>query len=169
MVSPRLLWHAGFDDQKDVQMLADSLIVPQCIYRPGSFTGLMTLYESNYLKLDRLGGLGFRTNTAHVSGVEGDCDLHLKILSCEPYTTTIKLTYWFADTNGPVADPDLTIRAYHDARLVEVLAVAATHRHHKLRELAQSHAAAELDLRWQRNMILNKWLDYLADLGHGFA
>jgi len=35
-------------------MLVDSLIVPQCVYRPGTFTGLMTLYESNYSKLDQL-------------------------------------------------------------------------------------------------------------------
>lgn len=151
-------------------MLVDSFIVPQCIYRPGSFTGLMTLYESNYLKLSQLGGFKFDDTVASVSSVDGDCDLHLDVARCEPYTTTLKLTYWFDDGDaGSVADPDLTIRAYHDARLVEVLAVAATHRHHKLQELAQSHAAIELDLRWQRNMTLNKWLDYLLDLGHGFA
>jgi len=36
-------------------MLVDSLLVPQCVYRPGTFTGLMTLYESNYIKLHQLG------------------------------------------------------------------------------------------------------------------
>ena len=36
-------------------MLVDSLLVPQCVYRPGTFTGLMTLYESNYIKLNQLG------------------------------------------------------------------------------------------------------------------
>ena len=34
--------------------ITDSLIVPECIYRPGTFTGLMTLYESNYVKLLQL-------------------------------------------------------------------------------------------------------------------
>src|SRR6188768_2109283 len=38
------------------RMLVDSLIVPECVYRPGSFTGLMTLYESNYIKLRELTG-----------------------------------------------------------------------------------------------------------------
>jgi uncharacterized protein len=151
-------------------MLVDSLIVPECIYRPGSFTGLMTLYESNYLKLAQLGGFGFDCEVALVSTVEGDCDLHLDVARCEPYTTTLKLTYWFSDGNSStIADPDLTVRAYHDARLVEVLNVAAAHRHHKLQELALTHASIELDRRWQRNMTLNKWLDYLLDLGHGFA
>lgn len=150
-------------------MLVDSLIVPQCTYRPGSFTGLMTLYESNYLKLTRLGGFQFEREVSLVSSVEGDCDLHLEVSRCEPYTTTLKLTYWFRDGQSDVADPDLTVRAYHDARLVEVLVLARAHRHHKLRELALSHASIELDRRWQRNMTLNKWLDYLLDLGHGFA
>ena len=27
----------------------------------------------------------------------------------------------------------------------------------------------ELDWRWRNNMMLNKWLDYLLEMGHGFA
>ena len=151
-------------------MVIDSLIVPQCVYRPGSFTGLMTLYESSFLKLTQLGGFALGCHASSVSTVVGDCDLHVSIARREPYTTTLRLTYWFDDgESGQLAAPDLTLRAYHDARCVEVLAVAAGHRHDKWRELAQSHAAVELDLRWQRNMTLNKWLDYLLDLGHGFA
>jgi uncharacterized protein YqiB (DUF1249 family) len=34
-----------------------------------------------------------------------------------------------------------------------------------LRELAVSHVG-ELSRRWQINMMLNKWLDYLGDCGH---
>ena len=37
-----------------MSQLVDSLIVPECVYRPGSFTGLMTVYESNYIKLRQL-------------------------------------------------------------------------------------------------------------------
>lgn len=170
MVLALRLWHAGFECEATHHMLIDSLIVPQCVYRPGSFTGLMTLYESNYLKLAQLGGFELSGRASCVSSVEGDCDLHLDVARREPYTTTLRMTYWFEDRHaGPVADPGLTLRAYHDARLVEVLAVAVSHRNHKWQELAQSHATVELDLRWQRNMTLNKWLDYLLDLGHGFA
>ncbi len=155
-------------------MIADSLIVPECIFRPGSFTGLMTLYESNYLKLQKLLGDEFDGLYDGVSRAERDCDLHLNVLTRDRYTTTFRLTYWFEP--GPdddadqaqIADPDLTLKACHDARLLEAVSLAPFHRHHKLRELAQYHVA-ELDRRWQRNMMLNKWLDYLLDSGHRFT
>jgi hypothetical protein len=153
-------------------MLIDSLIVPECIYRPGSFSGLMTVYESNYIKLrhlipglDELEGVG---NT-RISTAERDCDLYFDLLMREPYTTTLKLTYWFGvDAGGAVADPDLTLRVYHDARLVEAVAGRESHTHAKLRELALRHSL-ELGRRWRRNIMLNKWLDFLLDMGHSFG
>jgi len=48
--------------------------------------------------------------------------------------------------------------------LVEAMESCVEHRHRLLREIAQ--ASVELDRRWARNMMLNKWLDYLADMGH---
>lgn len=155
-------------------MIADSLIVPECVYRPGSFTGLMTLYESNFLKLQRLVEGDLAQLEDGVSHVERDCDLYLSVISRDRYTTSFRLTYLFdAQPGDPepeplVADPDLTLKIYLDARLIEAVSLAATHRHHKLRELARSHTV-ELDRRWQRNMMLNKWLDYLLDTGHRFT
>jgi uncharacterized protein YqiB (DUF1249 family) len=155
-------------------MIADSLIVPECIFRPGSFTGLMTLYESNYLKLHQLLGDQLSGMQDSVSHAERDCDLHLNVLTRDRYTTTFRLTYWFESRPedqsdwDQIADPDLTLKAYHDARLLEAVSLAVFHRHHKLRELAQHHVA-ELDRRWQRNMMLNKWLDYVLDSGHSFT
>ncbi len=137
----------------------------------------MTLYESNYLRLQQIVAGSLVNVRDCVSRVSGDCDLHLSVMIVERYTTTIKLTYWFADPDaGPdadtdrpnIADPDLTLKAYHDARLVETVSVAAHHRHRKLQELALSHEA-ELDRRWRRNMMLNKWLDYLTEVGHHFT
>lgn len=152
------------------QMIADSLIVPECIYRPGSFAGLMTLYESSYLKLQHLVGEGLTGLSNCVSKVRRDCDLHLNVVTEDRYTTTFRLTYWFDEPgNGAeltqIADPDLLLKAYRDARLLEAVSLAVHHRHRKLRELAMSHAD-ELDRRWQRNMMLNKWLDYLLEMGH---
>lgn len=150
-------------------MAVDSLIVPQCIYRPGTFTGLMVLYESNYIKLHQLfsdlewpaGGV--------VSVSPRDNDLCAEIVRREPYTTTLRLTYWFDEAGGGRApDPDIVVRIYHDARLVEAVSSRETHRHAKLRELAKK-ASAELDRRWRLNMLLNKWLDYLFDVGHSLA
>lgn len=149
-------------------MLVDSLIVPECVYRPGSFTGLMTIYESNYLKLDRLIGDLSPETSEWVSSVPGDCDLHLEYVSREPYTTTLKLTYWFSERdNEKVPDPDLTVRIYHDARLVEAVGARESHRHHLLRRLAEAHSE-ELGRRWRHNIMLNKWLDYLLEVGHSF-
>ena len=147
-------------------MLLDSLIVPECVYRPGSFSGLMTIYESNYIKLRELATAFDWSPQQRVSLSRRDSDLHAEITKREPYTTTMKLTYWFEETDGlVVADPDLTLRIYHDARLVEALAARDRHSHHKLRELA-ADSGAELDRRWRINMMLNKWLDYLFDVGH---
>jgi uncharacterized protein YqiB (DUF1249 family) len=152
--------------EERAELLADSLIVPQCIYRPGSFTGLMTLYESNYIKLSALTTAFEWPAPTIVSSTPKDADLHLTVMRREPYTTTLKLTYWFDEEDGTsVADPDLILRVYHDARLVEAVSGRDRHCHHKLRELDGS-CTAELDRRWRMNMMLNKWLDYLGDVGH---
>ena len=147
-------------------MLVDSLIIPECVYRPGTFTGLMTLYESNYIKLHNLTSAFDWPSDNVISKSAEDCDLHATITRREPYTTTLKLTYWFPEGAGAtLADPDLILRIYHDARLVEAVSGRDRHTHHKLRELAVN-SGAELDRRWRVNMMLNKWLDYLYDVGH---
>jgi uncharacterized protein len=150
-------------------MLADSLLLPECVYRPGSFSGLMLLYESNFLKLHRLVGM-LDAETSHwISRVRGDSDLFLERTHAAPYTTTVCMTYWLRDDTGAVIkDPDMTIRIYHDAGQVEAVSCRAGHQHRLLRELSGSHAG-ELSRRWQINMMLNKWLDYLLDSGHGFV
>jgi uncharacterized protein YqiB (DUF1249 family) len=147
-------------------MLVDSLIVPECVYRPGSFTGLMTIYESNYIKLSQLTTEFDWAGWSMVSHSRRDNDLHAQLMRREPYTTTLKLTYWFQESDGIlVPDPDLIVRIYHDARLAEAVGGRDRHTHHKLRELARD-SGAELDRRWRINMMLNKWLDYLSDVGH---
>ena len=78
-------------------MVVDSLLVPQCVYRPGTFTGLMTLYESNYIKLHQLASALEWPADAIVSSSPRDNDLHAEIVRREPYTTTLRLTYWFDD------------------------------------------------------------------------
>ena len=150
-------------------MLADSLLLPECIYRPGSFSGLMLLYESNYLKFRGLTG-DLSGDTSHwISRARGDRDLCLERTLAEPYTTTLCMTYWFRDSDGfEIKDPDMTIKIYQDACQAEAVSCQTGHSHRLLREIRSSHAG-ELDRRWQINMMLNKWLDYLLDSGHGFS
>jgi len=60
------------------------------------------------------------------------------------------------------------VRVYHDARLVEAQEWAHTHEHAALRALRNT-VACELDQRWARNIMLNKWLEYCVERGHRFA
>lgn len=136
--------------------------------RPGSFVSLMSLYESNYIRLGWLIPRLDEIETTCVSRVEGDCPLHLRIDERTRYTTTLTLTYLFDDGETQIADPDLQIRIYHDARLAEVQACARWHRHTML-EAIRSDLARALGDRWLRNIMLNKWLDYCVERGHRFA
>jgi len=149
-------------------MLADSYIVPECIVRPGSFGGLMALYESNFIKLDRLTGMLADDVSELISIVPGDERLMLAIESASKYTRCLRLTYLFEEEAGEVADPDLIVRVYLDARMTEVRGWANYHRHRVLDGLSQRFRT-ELDRRWSENMMFSKWLDYLFDCGHSFT
>lgn len=146
-------------------MLFDSYLVPQTIVKPRSFVGLMSLYESNFLRLLRLIPEIARLDGCFRSRVAGDCDLHIEILERNRYTVTLSLTYHFKSDKGLLTDPDMTVRVYLDGQLAEAMAIGDNHRHILLRGLVREHRR-ELDARWQRNVVLNKWLEYLSDQGH---
>lgn len=146
-------------------MLLDSHLVPQTIVKPRSFVGLMALYESNYLRLLRLIPEIDRLDGCFRSRVAGDCDLYIEILERCRYTVTLSLSYHLETDDGLLIDPDMTIRVYLDGQLTEAMAVGDRQRHMALRRLVHEHHR-ELDIRWQRNIILNKWLEYLSDQGH---
>jgi len=149
-------------------MLADSYIVPECTAGPGSFGGLMALYESNFIRLVTLVGEPAALPDITVSESPLDLPLHLSVEQSSKYTRLLRLTYLFEGQEGAVADPDLLVRVYLDARVAEVRGWAPAHRHGKLRELQRAYAR-ELDRRWSRNMMLSKWLEYLLDMRHRFA
>jgi uncharacterized protein YqiB (DUF1249 family) len=146
-------------------MLFDSYLVPETIVKPRSFVGLMALYESNFLRLLRLIPEIGRLDGCFRSRVAGDCDLHIEILERNRYTVTLSLTYHFKSDKGLLTDPDMTVRVYLDGQLAEAMAIGDKHRHTLLRGLVHEHRR-ELDARWQRNIVLNKWLEYLSDQGH---
>ncbi|NOR35451.1 MAG: DUF1249 domain-containing protein [Woeseiaceae bacterium] len=146
-------------------MLLDYQLVPQTIVKPQSFVGLMAMYESNYLRLMRLIPELERLDGCFRSRVAGDCELFVDVLERCRYTVTLSLTYFFEGENGRVADPDMTVRAYLDGRLAEAMSLSGNHRHSEFRRLAKAHRA-ELNARWQRNVVLSKWLEYLSDQGH---
>jgi len=126
---------------------------------------LMAMYESNYLRLLHVIPELERLDGCFRSRVAGDCELYVEILERCRYTVTLSLTYYFETDEGRVADPDMTVRAYLDGQLAEVMKLSGHHQHAELRRLTKMHRL-ELDTRWQRNVVLNKWLEYLTDQGH---
>ena len=120
----------------------------------------MGLYESNYLRLAALAGDPAKLSGSRMSDVAGDCTLVLSVLENARYTAELRLTYLLPAEPGlaPASRvPDLRMRLYRDARLLEARGFAA--------------AAPERELHpcWVRNMMLNKWLEYCAERGHCLA
>ena len=149
-------------------MLNDTLTPVTWRARPRSFVALMGLYESNYIRLGWLAGELVALEGQHRSVIAGDCDLLLTLTERSPYTTTVNLTYLLPGTDGESQFPDMRVRVYHDAHLAEALDWAGTHSQPVLKAL-RSHAERELDQRWARNVMLNKWLEYCVERGHRFS
>jgi uncharacterized protein YqiB (DUF1249 family) len=140
--------------------------------KPRSFVALMQLYESNYLRLRRLCGDPALLCDERLSTVAGGCDLRLTVLERSAYTLTLRLTHLF-DAGSPsqvaaVSYPDAQLRVYCDARLVQAQQCAGES---VLCSLPASRTVADRTLQqcWARNIMLNKWLEYCLDLGHGFG
>jgi uncharacterized protein len=145
--------------------LNDSLALVSWRARPRSFVALMVLYESNYVRLNWLTTGVAGLQGAHRSVVTGDCDLLLTVIERTPYTSTVNLSYSIAED---LQIPDLRVRVYHDAHLAEAQEWAGTHSQPVLKAL-RTQAERELDQRWARNVMLNKWLEYCVERGHRFS
>jgi len=149
-------------------LLNDTLTPVSWRTKPRSFVALMGLYESNYIRLNWLAGTLSGLDGRHRSAVPGDCDLLLNVTERSPYTSTLNLTYLLeGEADHAVQYPDMRVRIYHDAHVVEALEWAAP-RNPVLKAL-RTHAERELDQRWGRNVMLNKWLEYCVERGHRFS
>ena len=135
------------------------------VSRPRSFAGLMNLYESNYIRFRRLVGNVEMLSDVSSSEIHNEAPLVLSVIERAPYTTIANMTYVFSDEKDICKDPNLILRIYHDARLVEAESCNDLPRHPVLRDL-KIDAASELTRRWQRNILLHKWLDYCVEQGH---
>jgi uncharacterized protein len=128
----------------------------------------MGLYESNFIRLGWLAQNLAQLAGRHLSRVAGDCDLVLTVTERSPYTSTVNLTYLLPQRDGEVQYPDMGVRIYHDAHLVEAQQWAESHNQPILKAL-RGCAERELDQRWARNVMLNKWLEYCVERGHRFS
>ena len=139
----------------------------------------MGLYESNFIRLGWLAGNLRALDGRYLSSISGDCDLVLTVTERSPYTSTVILTYLLPDARGARPYPDMRVRIYHDAHLVEAqpwnsvhsrayAAACGAHMRAVVRAARRS-PERELDQRWARNMMLNKWLEYCVERGHRFS
>ncbi len=132
----------------------------------GTFAGLMDLYERSYIGIRRLVPEVPAVGSRRVSTVAGALDLHLHVLEIFPYTTEIGLTYYFHRNGLWVAEPNLILRVYRDARQAEVL--AAHLRHWPAYDGHGDREPGHLRQRLIANRFLVKWLNYCWHQGHRF-
>ena len=153
-------------------MLSEADIKVSWRARPRGFVALMSLYESNYLRFLHLAGDPTRLSGTLVSRVDGDCELRLAVLEHMPYTSLLTLTYLLpsGDSGSLECLPDLKLRAYHDARLLEADQFRQQQpKEPNTRRRDPQQGERELHQRWTRNMMLNKWLEYCVERGHRFT
>ena len=125
-----------------------------------SFAGLMELYENNYLRLRSLAP-DLTVADEMVSSVPGREDLYLSVSQRCRYTTMLRLTYQFEVEGKLLFEPDLHLKVYHDARVVEVQQFTSrVHGPLRIGDL--------IDNKWRMNRFLFKWLGYCWRQGHYF-
>ncbi|MEQ1437748.1 DUF1249 domain-containing protein [Fontimonas sp. SYSU GA230001] len=148
-------------------MLANTHLCP-CCGKPRRIAHLVELYEQNYRLLQRLVPELDAPYREAVSRSPSDCPLHLQIAERDRYTVTLRLSYEFTDEAGVRRQPDLWVRLYRDAAVAEALECNERPPWLAIDE-ADPAAHQYLSAQWRRNLMLNKWLEYLLDHGHGFG
>ena len=125
-----------------------------------SFAGLMEMYEQNYIRLRNIAP-DLAVADEMISTVPGHQDLYLSITRRCKYTTMLRMTYQFGKAGQTLFEPDLHLKIYHDARVVEVQQFQS--RTHGPLELANM-----IHQKWMMNRFLYKWLGYCLHQGHYF-
>jgi uncharacterized protein YqiB (DUF1249 family) len=138
------------------------------IPRLSRFGWLMGLYAENFTLLTRLFEPADLAAGRYLSRIDDGLDLSVDVLGQHPYTTELRMTYAMPDPLTGEPDPSAFLRLYSDARQVE-----ATHCYVGCRwqDVIGMYPppAAVLDHRMRMNTFLGKWLQYLAERGHGVA
>ena len=96
-----------------------------------------------------------------ISSVPGHQDLYLSITQRCKYTTMLRMTYQFEEDGQPLFEPDLHLKIYHDARVVEV-------QQFQSRSRGPLYLADLIEQKWLMNRFLYKWLGYCHFQGHYF-
>ena len=125
-----------------------------------SFAGLMELYENNYMRLRNIAP-DLNVADEMISSVPEHQDLFLSITERCKYTTMLRMTYQFEEEGQILFEPDLHLKVYHDARVVEV-------QQFNSRTRGPLYIANMIEQKWMMNRFLYKWLGYCLHQGHYF-
>jgi uncharacterized protein YqiB (DUF1249 family) len=127
---------------------------------PNSFSGLMDLYEQNYIRLRQIAP-DLTVADQMISSVPGHSDLYLSVKQRCKYTTMLSMTYRFGKAGDYLFEPDLHLKVYHDARVIEV-------QHLVNRQQGLLQTDHMLGHKWTMNRFLYKWLGFCLYQGHFF-
>ncbi len=132
------------------------------------FGWLMALYAENYTRLTRLFEPADLAPGVYFSCIDDGLDLRVEVLDQHPYTTELRMTYAMRDPLTGEPDPSAFLRLYRDARQVEATHCYVGRRWQDVIGMYPPPAAV-LNHRMRMNTFLGKWLQYLAERGHGVA
>lgn len=128
----------------------------------------MALYAENHGRMARLFAPAALEPGSYVSSVGDGLDVCLEVIEQHRYTTELRLTYAMTDPVTGEPDPSAWLRQYHDARQLEATHCYAGRRWQDV--LGMYPPPAEVvGHRMKMNTFLGKWLQYLAERGHGVA
>lgn len=124
----------------------------------------MELTEEAYFRLlEIMPDVAQREPGCYRSVVRNNVALHLEILEQTPYTSHLRLTYFFSDNKGEHADPDAYLRVYHDAKQLEILEL----KQHVL-PVESLYEEPGMENKWKLLQFFNRWLAYCSTQGYLF-
>ncbi|MFT3757143.1 MAG: DUF1249 domain-containing protein [Pseudoxanthomonas sp.] len=132
------------------------------------FGWLMAMYAENFSHLNRLFAPGDLAEGRYVSSIGDGMDLYLDVIQTHRYTVELRLTYGLIDPVSGEPDPSAYVRLYRDARQAEATHCYVGRRWQDAIGLFPPPAAL-IGHRVRMNTFLGKWLEYLAECGHGVA
>ncbi|HEY5782132.1 MAG TPA: DUF1249 domain-containing protein [Lysobacter sp.] len=132
------------------------------------FGWLMGLYAENHARLTRLFEPADLASGCYRSCIGDGLDLQLDVIEQHRYTTELRLTYVLRDPLTGEPDPSAYLRLYHDARQLEATHCYVGRRWQDVIGMYPPPAEV-IGHRMRMNTFLGKWLEYLAERGHGVA
>ena len=126
------------------------------------YLNLMPLYEDNYRRLMHLVpelGTSQAMAARCLEHDETGAVIEISIVDRGPYTTTVTLAHALMPQHAAIPRLSLTVRAYHDARLAEVIGYQNQSRFEPYYDYPNRQMRQRFEKR-QVNLFLREWLAY---------